>query len=280
MRRVVRELWCACGKWRGKYDGCGGFGGCGGCGRCVSRTFSSSVSTSSSSSSSSSSVSSASSALVALRACAAAVCEYVRRGLARVVAEAAPPVDLCSLRSHWRRRSPPTRPCWRPRKTATSCCQALCQQCRKQPTTAFTRPPWRRVAIASRSIVRSTRPRSGGESRQRMRESRTNWCESRTIVCESRTERSESRTNLSATRAQKGATRALKKSDSTHAGTTRRGESTTRGATRGKERANSRRRVVRDGSDSPPRVGPRHYRVPRHFLRGPFLVCRYARKSW
>ena len=200
MRRVVRELWCACGKWRGKYDGCGGFGGCGGCGRCVSRTFSSSVSTSSSSSSSSSSVSSASSALVALRACAAAVCEYVRRGLARVVAEAAPPVDLCSLRSHWRRRSPPTRPCWRPRKTATSCCQALCQQCRKQPTTAFTRPPWRRVAIASRSIVRSTRPRSGGESRQRMRESRTNWCESRTIVCESRTKRSESRTKRSESR--------------------------------------------------------------------------------
>ena len=49
-----------------------------------------------------------------------------------------------------------------------------------------------------------------------------------------------------ASRAQKGAARALKKSDSTHAGTTRRGKSTTRGATRGKERANSPRRLVRD----------------------------------
>ena len=186
-------MWCACGKWRGKYDGCGGFGGCGGCGRCVSRTFSSSVSTSSSSSSSSSSVSSASSALVALRACAAAVCEYVRRGLARVVAEAAPPVDLCSLRSHWRRRSPPTRPCWRPRKTATSCCQALCQQCRKQPTTAFTRPPWRRVAIASRSIVRRLDPEAAA---------------SRASACASRAQIGASRAQLCASRAQNEASRA------------------------------------------------------------------------
>ena len=36
-------------------------------------------------------------------------------------------------------------------------------------------------------------------------------------------------------------------------------------------RDNSRRRVVRAGRDSPPRVGPRHYRVPRHYLGAPFL---------
>ena len=30
--------------------------------------------------------------------------------------------------------------------------------------------------------------------------------------------------------------------------------------------------------DSPPRVGPRHYRVPRHFLRGPFLLSPTKRR--
>ena len=71
----------------------------------------------------------------------------------------------------------------------------------------------------------------------------------------------------------------LHEGESTHtgqlAGTTRPKEkqlATTGEATRGREADDSLRPVVRAGVDSPARVGLRHYRVPSHFLRDPFLL--------
>ena len=52
---------------------------------------------------------------------------------------------------------------------------------------------------------------------------------------------------------------------------TRRGDSGTREAPRGGEGGDSLRPVARAGADSPLRDAPRHYRVRRHYLRGPFL---------
>ena len=51
----------------------------------------------------------------------------------------------------------------------------------------------------------------------------------------------------------------------------------TREAPRGGEGDNSLLRVARAGADSPLRDAPRHYRVRRHFLRGPFLGRRVVR---
>ena len=53
---------------------------------------------------------------------------------------------------------------------------------------------------------------------------------------------------------------------------TRQGDTDTREAPRGGEGDDSLRRGARAGADSPLRDAPRHYRVRRHFLRGPFLV--------
>ena len=53
---------------------------------------------------------------------------------------------------------------------------------------------------------------------------------------------------------------------------TRQGDSDTREAPRGGEGDDSLLRVARAGADSPLRDAPRHYRVRRHFLRGPFLL--------
>ena len=52
---------------------------------------------------------------------------------------------------------------------------------------------------------------------------------------------------------------------------TRQGDTDTREAPRGGEGDDSLLRVARAGADSPLRDAPRHYRVRRHFLRGPFL---------
>ena len=69
-------------------------------------------------------------------------------------------------------------------------------------------------------------------------------------------------------------------SESTHAGTTRVSESHPAGASRWRDSALPFGRVDLAGRDSPPRLAPagcdsltRHYRVPRHFLRGPFLTA-------
>eukprot|EP00964_Phaeocystis_antarctica_P039323 scaffold22485_cov70-Phaeocystis_antarctica.AAC.4 len=57
-----------------------------------------------------------------------------------------------------------------------------------------------------------------------------------------------------------------------HAGAaTRQRDLGTREAPRGGEGDDSLLRVARAGADSPLRDAPRHYRVRRHFLRGPFL---------
>ena len=67
------------------------------------------------------------------------------------------------------------------------------------------------------------------------------------------------------------ATGAFPKGDWAPGAATRRGEWDHGGATRGGEAGDSVRRGARAGSHSAERVGARHYRVRRHFLRGPFL---------
>ena len=65
---------------------------------------------------------------------------------------------------------------------------------------------------------------------------------------------------------------ATRGSDSEPGAATRQGDSDTREAPRGGEGDDSLLRVARAGADSPLRDAPRHYRVRRHFLRGPFLL--------